>query len=200
MVLHHVWGLFSHPKQEWELIRKEPCSIGTCYLRHVLILAALPAVAGFIGVSQVGWRIAGGEAVTLTQPSALLISIAFYLAMLAAVFIMGWLIHWMAHSYGADPSLEHCVVLTAYTTTPLFLVGLMALYPLPWLIMLVGFVAVAYTIYLFYIGLPILMGISREQGFLFSSAAITGALVILVGILAASVILWNFGVGPVYTR
>ena len=200
MVLHHVWGLFSHPKREWATIRNEPCTIGSCYLQHVLILAAIPALAGFIGAHQVGWRIAAGEAVRLTPLSALLISLAFYAGMLTAVYVMGWLIHWMAHTYGAEPSIERCVVLAAYTATTLFLVGILVLYPLPWLNMLIGLPALAYTVYLFYTGVPIVMGIPKEQGFLFSSAALTGGMVLLVGLLAVSVILWSLGIGPVFTR
>ena len=199
MVLNHVWGLLSHPKQEWEVIQSEPCTIGTCYLRHVLVLAAMPAVSGFIGTTQVGWHIAGGETVKLTLVNALMMSVAFYLTMLVAVFIMGKLIHWMARTYGTEPSLENCVVLAAYAATPLFLVGVMALYPLLWVNMLVGLLAVAYTIYLLYTGIPIVMHISREQGFLFSSAVLTVGMVMLVGMLASTVILWDFGLAPAFT-
>ena len=47
--------------------------------------------------------------------------------------------------------------------------------------------------------IPIVMGISREQGFLFSSSVIAVGLVMLVALLALSVLLWNFGISPQYT-
>jgi len=48
MVLRHVWGLLSHPRKEWAAIREEPCTIGKCYLSHVVLLAAIPPLAAFI--------------------------------------------------------------------------------------------------------------------------------------------------------
>ncbi len=92
-----------------------------------------------------------------------------------------------------------CIALAAYTATPLFLIGLTALYPLLWLDMVLGFPALAYSVYLLYTGVPIMMEIPVERGFLFSSAVLGVGLVMLVGVMAASVILWSWGVGPVFT-
>lgn len=196
MILDHVWGLLSNPRREWETIRDEPCSIGKCYVSHTIILAALPPICAFFGATQVGWSSGISPTVKLTAGSALQIAIAFYLAMLIGVYLMGRTMHWMATTYGSKPELERCVMLAAYTATPLFLAGVIALYPLLWLNMLVGLAALAYTIYLLYTGVPIVMRISNEQGFLFSSAVLTVGMVVLVGMLAVTVLLWGLGIGP----
>lgn len=198
MVLNHVWGLFSHPQEEWESIRDEPCTVTMCYLRHVLILAAIPAVSAYIGAVQVGWSVGTQEVIRLTSASALPIAAAFYLAMLAAVYVVGRLVHWMAQTFGAETTLNQSIVLVTYTGTPLFLVGVVALYPMPWLNMLFGIVALLYTVYLLYTGVPVVMKITKEQGFLFSSAVLTVGMVTLVGMLAVTVILWGLGLGPTY--
>ena len=198
MILNHVWGLFSHPQQEWESIRDEPCTVTMCYVRHVLILAAVPAISAYIGAVQVGWSVGAEETTKLTASSALPIAIAFYLAMLAAVYVVGRLIHWMSQTFGAQTTLAQSVVLVTYTGTPLFLVGIVALYPMPWVNMLFGIVALLYTVYLLYTGVPVVMKITKEQGFLFSSAVLTVGLVTLVGMLAVTVILWGSGLGPAY--
>ncbi len=198
MILNHVWGLFSHPQQEWESIRDEPCTVTMCYVRHVLILAAVPAISAYIGAVQVGWSVGAEETTKLTASSALPIAIAFYLAMLAAVYVVGRLIHWMSQTFGAQTTLAQSVVLVTYTGTPLFLVGIVALYPMPWVNMLFGIVALLYTVYLLYTGVPVVMKITKEQGFLFSSAVLTVGMVTLVGMLAVTVILWGSGLGPAY--
>ncbi len=198
MLLNHVWGLFSHPNEEWETIRQERCTVGKCYVSHVAILAALPPICAYIGATQVGWQVGYGEVTKLTPESALPISIAFYIALLAGVYLLGRTIHWMAQTYGAQPDLAKSVVLAAYTGTPLFLAGVIALYPLVWLNMLVGLVALGYTVYLLYTGVPIVMQISKEQGFMFSTAVLTVGMVTLVGILAVTVLLWGFGFGPAF--
>lgn len=199
MFLQHVWGLFAHPAQEWQDIHNERCTIGTCYCSHVLMLAAVPAICGYIGTTQVGWQIGAHEVTKLTPESALPITILFYITMLVGVFTVGKLMHWMGRTYGAEKPLPQCIALAAYTATPLFLIGLSALYPVLWLDMLLGLPALAYSVYLLYTGVPIMMEIPTERGFLFSTAVLGVGLVMLVGVMAASAILWSWGVGPVFT-
>ena len=154
MILTHVWGLLAHPDKEWEAIGAQSCTIGNCYLRHVLALAALPAVCAFVGVTQVGWQVGAAIPVKLSLASALIIGAVFYVAMLVAVIMMGEFIHWMAQTYQVDAPIERCVMLSAYTATPLFLAGVLALNPVLWLNMLAGLLALACSIYLLYLGVP----------------------------------------------
>jgi hypothetical protein len=200
MVLQHIWGLFTNPKKEWESIRDDECTIGKCYAAHVLILAAIPPISGFIGTTQFGWQIGAGDPVMLDAQKAGLFAALYYLAMLVGVFSMGWMIQWMADTYGAKPQLSQSVVLAAYTATPLFLIGLMELYPVLWLNMVVGIPALAYTVYLLYTGVPVMMGISEERGFLFSSAVLAVGLVAFVALLAITALLWGMGLEPTFTR
>ncbi len=199
-MIHHVWGLFTHPDQEWQEIRGEEESISHMYLTHVLILAAIPAICAYFGTTEVGWRVGNGDAVKLTANSALQMSILSYIAMLAGVAVMGAFIHWMARTYDSDPSFAQCVVFAAYCATPLFIGGLAALYPSLWLGMLVGTIAICYTVYLLYAGLPTFMGIHADEGFMFSSSVLAVGLVVLVAMIACAVILWDFGAGPIYTH
>jgi hypothetical protein len=189
----------SHPEDEWKNIRKENCTIGKCYCSHVLLLAAIPPLAGYIGTTQVGWQVVAREVNRLTPQSALWIAILSYITILVAVFSVGKLIHWMGQTYGAKQTLPQCIALAAYTATPLFLIGIMLVYPLLWFNLLVGLPALAYTVYLLYTGVPIVMGIPKERGFLFSSAVLAVGLVMLVAVLAATVILWDIGAGPAFT-
>jgi hypothetical protein len=186
------------PEEEWKAIKKERCTIGKCYCSHVLLLALIPAAAGYIGTTMVGWQVTSREVQRLTPDSALQIAILFYITILVAVFTIGKLIHWMGQTYGAKQSLSQCIALAAYTATPLFLIGVMLLYPLLWLNLLLGLPALAYSVYLLYSGVPVMMGVSRERGFLFASAVLAVGLVMLVGVLVASVILWGVGLGPVF--
>lgn len=200
MILGHVLGLITHPDREWESIRESKPSVGQLYLQHTLLLALIPAVAAYFGTTQVGWQVGGGEPVKLTSSSALQLCSIAYLAMLCGVYILGKFIDLFAATYGVDSSNPRGVVLAAYTATPLFIMGVIAVYPSIWLNMTAGLVAVAYSVYLLYEGLPILMRIPPERGFLFASSVLTVGLVMLVGLLAISVVIWSIGIGPVYTH
>lgn len=197
-MIQNVVGLFTHPARQWQQIRGEGSSLTRLYLGHVLILAAIPAISAYIGTTQVGWQIGNRAAVMLTPASALQMTILSYLAMVAGVAAMGAFIHWMSRTYDANPTFSQCVAFAAYTATPLFLAGLVALYPHLWLAMLVGTAAICYSVYLLYMGLPTFMDIPEDEGFLFSSSVLAVGLVILVAMIAISVIFWGMGVGPVY--
>ena len=186
MSLGHTVGLLTHPDQEWEAIREDHESVGNLYLSHVFILALLPAAAAYYGTTQVGWQIGGSDIVRLTSGSALQLCALFYMATLAGIYMIGRAIDFFATTYGVGDQTHNGVILAAYTATPMLIVGI------------VGVAAVAYSVYLLYEGLRILMKIAEERGFMFATSVLTVGLVMLVGLLAISVIVWSVGVGPVY--
>ena len=119
--------------------------------------------------------------------------------MVACVAIIGFFIHWMSDTYGAESSLTRGIVIAGLTATPLFIAGLVGFYPLLWLDLLIGVAAVSWSVYLMYLGIPIVMNIPEERGFLFSSAVLAIAMVILICLMVGSVILWDFGAAPAFT-
>lgn len=198
MLLEHIIGFFLHPKEEWEEVRAKNIST-TRLMLHILVLGAIPVISGYIGTTQFGWDIGTAETVKLTAESAVIIAVLYYLIIILAVFSVGWMIHWMGQTYGASQPLSRCLQLAAYIPIPLFLVGITQVYPVLWFNLLVGIPAVTYTVFLLYMGVPVMMEIPEERGFLLSSAVLAFGLVGLVGMLAATVILWGFGVGPEFT-
>ena len=198
-MISHVAGLFTHPQQEWREIRDTEESVSHLYFAHVLLLALIPPVSMFIGTTKVGWTIGTGAPVMLTESSAMTMSVLTYLALLVGVGVIGAFIDWMSRTYDSTPGLARCIVFSAYTATPLFVAGLCALYPNVILIMLVGIVAVFYTVYLLYSGLHIFMKIPEDEGFVYASSILTIGLVMFVALMAITVLIWSFGFGPAYT-
>jgi len=78
-------------------------------------------------------------------------------------------------------------------------VGVFQMVPVLWLNLVIGLPALAYTVFLLYVGIPEMMEIPAERGFLFASAVLAVGLVGLVGLLAVTVLLWGIGVAPVFT-
>ena len=200
MFIQHIIGLFSNPTNEWEKIREQQKSTDRSGVGFVFILAAIPAISGYIGTTQVGWRIGVGDPIRITGESAISIAIIYYLALIIGVFSIGWVIHLLGKAYEVEKPLPLCIALAAYTATPLFLIGIMQVYPVLWLNMLLGLPVLAYTVYLLYSGLPIMMEIPAERGFLYSSAILAVGLVALVSLLAMTALLWGMGLQPVFTN
>ena len=200
MSLLHAFALLARPKAEWSAIHDRRYGVARSLIGHTAVFALIPAVAGYYGTTRTGWQIGAGDVVRLTEASALRISTLYYLAMVAATCSVAWVIHWMSRTYGANQPPGQCYALATYTATPLFLVGAMQLQPILWLNLLVGLPVLGYTVYIFYTGVPAMMEISLERGFLFSSAVMAFGLVALVAVLAISVLLWSSGFGPSFTH
>ena len=199
-MIQHTFGLLVKPSAQWRAIADLPESSFRTLILYPCFLALLPAVAWYYGTSQVGWTVGDrGEAIKLTVESARQISVLFYLAMLGSVAVIGYFIHWMSETYGAESTLTKGIVITGLTSTPLFIAGLVGFHPLLWIDLLIGVGAVSWSVYLLYLGIPIVMDIPEERGFLFSSAVVGVAMVILICMMVGSVILWDFGAAPAFT-
>ncbi|WP_323752811.1 Yip1 family protein [Marinobacter sp.] len=200
MLLSHAFGLFTHPGQEWASIRKEHESPMKLYVAYVLALAAIAPICAYISTAHFGWTVGNERLIKLTEISAIQLSVLTYAAMLVGVFALGYAINWMAKTYGGKE--EHVpsngMALAAYSCTPMFLAGFALLYPVPWFNAFVFLVAAAYSAWLMYDGLPIVMGIDKDRAVMYGGALLTVALVILVSTRVGSVIIWNLGVGPVF--
>lgn len=199
MSLNHAVGLLARPRAEWASIHDRRYGVARSFFAHTAVFALIPAVAGYVGTTRTGWQIGAGDVVRLTEASALRIAVLYYLAMVAATFSVAWVIHWMSRTYGASQPLGQCYALATYTATPLFLAGAMHLQPILWLNLLVGLPVLGYTVFIFYSGVPAIMEIPQERGFLFSSAVMAFGLVALVALLAISVLLWSSGFAPSFT-
>lgn len=198
MILNHLWGLYAHPVEEWQTIDNRHENL-MYSLSHILLVAMIPAIMGYYSSVHLGWSIGAGDRVFLTPNSALMIAGAMYVALIAGVFGLAYLAKWMAVTFGAAPSFTQTLELAAYTSTPVFMSAFAAFYPELWVIVSVGIVAVAYSVYLLYTGVPILMHIPEERGFIYASSVVTCGLVLLVIILAATAILWTNGiVSPIF--
>lgn len=191
--MNHVWGLLAHPNLEMRHIKQENESVSHHYTHHVLLMAAIPVICAFIGTTQLGWNLGEGQFVQLNLLTGIGLGILFYLIILGGVAVMGRVIHWMARNYPQRPSLAHCMVFAGYVATPLFLSGIVALYPLVWLCALIGTIALCYTGYLLYLGVPTFLNINKEEGLSFSSSTLAIGVLVLEALLALTVILWGYG-------
>lgn len=199
-MIQHTFGLLVRPSAQWRAVADLPESSFRTLMLYPCFFALLPAIAWFYGTSQVGWSVGeNGDTIKLTAQSARQISVLFYLTMLGSVGVIGYFVHWMADTYGGDSSFTKGIVIAGLTSTPLFIAGLVGFYPLLWIDLLIGVAAVSWSVYLLYLGIPIIMKIPEERGFLFSSAVVGVAMVILICMMVGSVILWDYGAAPAFT-
>ena len=201
MLLSHVWGLFAHPREEFQPIQKEQAERPKLYVLYILILTAIPPVAVYIGSTITGWRIGGGDITRMTTDSTLALSVLIYLGIVIEIYILGRTIDWMRDTYTdlCKRSLSG-LALATYIVMPLLVFSVVAVYPTIWMILLSLIIASGYSAYLLYAGVPIVFDIPKERGVMFSSAILTMALVLAVILIIAVVIIWVMGFNPEFTN
>lgn len=196
--MSYVLHLLTQPERGWsELAARRGSWLGTLLL--LLVLAALPAVAWYYGVTEIGWSLGRGQPLKVTAESAVVVIALFYGAMVSGILVIAVAVQWMSVTYGASPPLLDAVRLTTYTGLPLFLAGLAGFVPVLWLNLLLGVLAAGHAVVLLYTGIPVLMGIPKERGYLFSSAVVAVCLVLLITLMGVTVTLWEWGAMPVFT-
>lgn len=201
VLISRIWGLFLHPNKEWELIQREQANRSRPYLIYLLLLAAIPPLAGYIGATQTGWQIGDGAITKLTVESTIPLCIAAYLAIVIGIYATGIAINWMGATYtDLDKGDFSGLGLAIYSSIPLLVLSVVGVYPVIWLGLITLVVAACYSAYLLYKGVPILFQIPPDRGVMFASAILTFALVIAVVLIISTVIIWAVGFSPVFTN
>lgn len=193
-------SLFTRPDRAWTSIRQKEDANSLRYLMHLLLLALIPSVCLFIGITYVGWSLVDEERVRLAADSAFQLCLFLYITMVLGTVIMGLFVHWMARSFDVRPSLNLCIGFIAYTITPFFVAGIAGLYPNRWFAAIVILLAGLYSTYLLFTGLPAFMRQRSSQSFLYASSIWGVALLVIVTVLVSMILFWSFFMEPTYTR
>ena len=193
-------SLFTRPDRAWETIRQKEDAHSLHYLMHLLLLALIPPVCLFIGVTFVGWTLVEAERVRLELGSALQLCLMLYLAIIIGTVTMGIFVRLMARAFDVRPNLNQCIGFIAYVITPFLLAGVSGLYPDRWFAAIVLIAAGIYSTYLLFTGLPSFMRQRSSQSFLYASVIWAAALLVIVTVLISMILFWFQGLEPDYER
>lgn len=140
------------PREEWQVIEDEPHTVKDIYTRYVMILAAIPAVAGFIGWSVIGIGVLGQ---TYRVPIGLGLAhmILTYLLSLGVVYVLALVIDSWAPKFDGQRDFVKALKVSAYSSTAMWLAGIFHIIPALAIFYLLGL----YSLYTLFVGLPMLM-------------------------------------------
>jgi Yip1 domain len=177
-LVRRVQAILLSPDTEWPVIEREPGDVAFLFSRYVAILAAIPALARFIGGTLVGGH--------LTFLAGLLSAIAGYLMTFVVVYVVALIIDALAPSFGAQKNFPNALKLSVYSHTPFWLAGIFFLMPGLSFLTVLGL----YGLYLLYLGLPVLVRAPREQALLYAAAVVLCALILAIVVGALQVALF----------
>ncbi len=163
------------PKTEWPVIAAEQTTVADLYKNYIVILAAIPAVAGFIKSSLIGYS-AYGVSVRIPIGSGLAAAIVGYVLTLALVYVMSLIIDALAPTFGGEKNPVQALKVVGYSYTASWLANAGVI--LPWIGFLIALAGAIYAIYLLYLGLPSTMKAPQEKAVGYTVVSILAALVL----------------------
>ncbi len=181
-IVSRVQAILLKPKEEWVKIKDEPATIQQLFVPYVVILAAIPAVAQFLGWAVIGgFRIpyAGGSWMT----RALLYAIFSYILSLVVVYALGFIINALAPNFSSTQNLILAMKLAVYSMTPVWIAGIFNLIPA---LGILGVLGSLYGLYLLYLGFSTpLMGTPKDKvpGYVVVSIVVVIVLMVVVGVI-----------------
>lgn len=184
-LVDRVRKLIVAPTAAWALIKDEPQTVAALYTRYVMILAAIPAVAGFIGLSLVGY---GGLGATYRIPIAAGVAnmVLSYALTLGGVYAIALVIEALAPSFGGEKDFLQALKVAAFFPTAYWLAGFFFILPALSILAIAGGL---YSLWQLYTGLSPLMSVPQDKAGGYTAAVVVVAIVItlaiaLVGALA----------------
>jgi Yip1 domain len=184
-LVERVTAILLTPGAEWRVIARESDRPTELLVNYVAWLAAIPAVADFIGMTLIGFTLPIGAVARVGIIPALLILVFDYASAFVVIAALAAIISLSAPVFGATRNMTSAFKLAVYAYTPTWLAGIFLLVPgLHFLIML-GF----YGLFLLFKGVPVLMRTPAENTFLFAGAITVCAIVIvlIIGVARAMI-------------
>jgi hypothetical protein len=177
-LIDRVQSILLRPKETWPVIAAESGDVASIYSGYLVILAAIPAVAGFIGRSLIG---IGGFGISYRVPivSGLMQMIVSYVLALVVLYVVSLVVNALAPTFGGTKNPIQALKLVAYSVTAV-LVGCILLIIPSTLLSLVILLALLYSIYLFYLGVPALMRCPPDKAGAYTAVVAVCWLVILI--------------------
>lgn len=144
-LIERVKNIITSPNKEWDVIAAETPDTGKIITGYVLPLAGAAALAAFIGYGFISTRYLGGINWGIYYAvSALVVAIV-------GVFLSAFVIDALAPSFGSEKNMGRSIQLVAYSYTPAWVGGLLAIIPV---LGIIGGLFGLYGLYLLYLGMP----------------------------------------------
>jgi hypothetical protein len=177
-----VINILTKPKQEWPVIAGESTSIAALYSGYVVILAALPVIASFLQMS-----ILGSLLFRVPMATGLIAAIVGYALALGGIYVSAFVIDKLAPNFQSQSNLIQAFKLVVYASTASWVAGICNIIPfIGWLFALAGAI---YGIYLFYLGLPVMMKTPPDKVVIYMivSAVVLIVVYVVIGIVVGTI-------------
>jgi hypothetical protein len=178
-------GIILKPSETWAEVKTEEATISDLYKSYAVILAAIPSIAQFIGSSMIGYSFMGAH-FRMGISNALGSAIVSYILSLIGIYIVAIIADALAPTFGSTKNITNAFKAVVYSMTPSWVAGVLFIFP-P--LSILAIIAGLYGIYLFYLGLPMMMDTPKEKalGYVLVVIIITIVIYVIIGFITSAI-------------
>jgi Yip1 domain len=198
-IVDRAKNMILKPADEWNVVAAEPATVGGLFTGYAIILSGLALVSSIVATGLLG---IGGEALAATGMSTaftdtIVRAILGYFVGLGMLYVMALIVNAVSPSFNGKSDLVQSLKLMTYASTPSWLIGAVTpfLAELPFLVVLLSFAAIAYVVYLIYLGIKPVLSVPQDKvaGFTVVIVLVYIVMIVIVtavvlGLLASSLL------------
>jgi hypothetical protein len=164
------------PKETWNTVKGEETTIVELFTSYAAILALIPPIATFIGLSLIGvslpllgtWR----------QPvlNGLVHAVIYYILSLVGIYVTAFLADRLAPSFASKQDLTSAMKAVVFSYTPVWIISILNIIPGLSVLVIIGGL---YSLYLLYLGLPAMMDTPQEKRIGYVVVVIIASIVVM---------------------
>lgn len=165
-IIDRAKNILLKPTQEWDVIADEPATMSGLFTGYALPLALLPVAAailmsGLAGISAAGFATPGSDMASMGLTEVVGMAVIGYVISIILLFAMAMIINLVSPSFNETSSKVQATKLMVYASTPTWVAALVSW--IPFLGVLISFAALAYVVYLIYLGIRPVLGVPQEK-------------------------------------
>lgn len=186
-IIERAKAILLKPKDTWGVIKEESTTVNEILMNYVIILAAVPVVAGFLGRFLFGVGVPFYGRYRPGFFSGIAWAIVSYILAIVGVFVAAKIVEALAPTFQAKKDDVSAFKVVAYSMTASWVGGILMIIPdLAPLVMIIGL----YGFYLLYLGLPYLMECPSEKalGYTIISVIIIIIIMVIIGIISGAIL------------
>jgi len=171
-IVERAKNILLSPAKEWEVIKGEQWTVQELFVKYALILAAIPAIAGFLGnvlFGTFGYKMPVSTALTW--------AVLTYVLSLAGVFIIAFIVDVLAPSFGSTKDLAASMKVVVFSYTAAWVAGVLNIIPA---LGIIGLLASIYSLVLMYMGLEKVKEVPKDKMIGYFVVVILVAIVVYV--------------------
>lgn len=181
-LVQRVQRILLSPRAEWEVIDAEPTTLAALYTGYVMPLAAIGPISQVIGYSVFGITVPFMGTYRVPVVSAITSAVVGYILTLVGTYVLALIIDGLAPTFNGQRSQIQALKVAAYSSTASWVAGIFLLVPGLRILTILGL----YSLYLLYLGLPVLMKAPRDRAVGYTAVVVLAGIVLfmVIGVIA----------------